>query len=98
MAEEIVDIEEAVLEKKDQATGLVPATHTALDLPACEVHNFEFLRTAKFKQKLKERSEEGVLIEFYRMDTFYCRQCLQYTTMERREKARFHPAWYRDDR
>ena len=98
--ETIPDIEEALLEEAKAITGLIPATQEVMDLPDCETHDFVFLRTGKVKEKIKiENKMPGQPdVQFSRMDTFYCRNCLRYTTMERKEVSTYMPVWYRDDR
>lgn len=61
----------------------------ALMLPECEVHHFDFLRTAKVRGN---KSSEGM--QYRRIDTFFCTGCLRYTTVARDEMAKITPEWF----
>lgn len=79
--------EEQDLEKEVEV--ILQADPSTLAPPECEVHTFMFLRTAKIRG---HKSPEGQ--RYRRVDTFFCRNCLRYTTVARDETAKIQPEWF----
>lgn len=86
-------LEEPVIGEDEQDPGEIEISlktdPSALMLPECELHHFEFLRTAKV---MGNRTPEGT--RYRRIDTFFCTGCLRYTTVAREEVERIKPEWF----
>jgi hypothetical protein len=58
---------------------------------ACE-HKFVHLRTAKWTD-----DSGGYSTGYFRVDTFFCEQCLQYKRIKQEGYHRGHPEWYKGE-
>lgn len=52
-------------------------------------HVWEHLETIKYTEA------GGYNIQYVRIDTFYCKKCLEYKNIKKDEYARESPEWYR---